>query len=157
MPAGEAQVHLVVRTGGLRVAVPMSALRSVVVAPPITRLPRSGPAVLGLVALAGELVAVAELAVLVGAARAAGSEELLAVIQDGEAQLALRVDAVEGHETLVPPASRQIDLSDSGTPPLSRMVTPLGRDGLFVLDVELALADPRLVPFDLVAAGESPL
>lgn len=123
MPADDSQVHLIVRTGALRVALPMSALRSVVTAPPITRLPGSAMAVLGLAALAGELVPVVDLATLLDAGESKPDpDRLLVVVADGESQLAFRVDGVEGH-------------------------APVGPDGLFVLDIDGVLDDPRLSLF----------
>lgn len=154
MPEGE--LHLVVRAGAQRVALRMSALRSVVPAPPVTRVPGDAPAIRGVVALAGELVPVVDLAVLVGTEPVRGAAQpLLVVLDDGGCGLALKVDAVEGHETLLPHVTAGIDLSDSAAEVAGGLVTAIGREGLAVLDVEAALADPRVSPLES-SSGRGP-
>lgn len=143
-PGPDGAVHLVLSAGGRRVALPMVALRSVVPAPPITRIPSEGRPLVGLAALGGEVVPVADLAALLGFDEPTSDREgLLVVVADGESQLALKVDAVEGHEALLPHLAARIDLSDAAghSNPLT---TPVGADGLVVLDIGAALTDPRL-------------
>lgn len=142
---GDLNLHLIVRAGERKVALPMTALRAVVPAPPLSRLPAEAPALAGLVALAGEPVAVVDLALLLGIDQPpARSGQMLVVIDDGNSQLALRVDGVEGHETLLPHLATGIDLSDSALGSTAPPAISVGRDSLFVLDIEAALADPRL-------------
>lgn len=144
-PAAEGDLHVIVRAGGRRVALPMAALRSVVESPPITRLPPNGRSLIGVVALGGEVVPVADLGALLGYAdRPAETERLLLVVEDGDSQLALKVDGVEGHETLLPHPSARIDLSDSVHAPAASLTHEVGADGLVALDINAALADPRL-------------
>ena len=150
---GDLHLHLIVRAGASRVALPMTALRSVVTAPPVTRLP-AGRSLAGLVALAGEPVAVVDLATLLGTEKASAEpDQFLVVVDDGDSKLAIRVDGVEGHETLLPHLSDRIDLSDSAGDAVTPLATPIGRDGLIVLDLNAALADPRLTLSD---PGRSP-
>lgn len=145
-PPSDGDLHLVVRTGGQRIALKMSALRGVVAPPPITSLRVDGFLCTGLVALSGEVVPVVDLAALLRLEKAAGdAEPMLVVVDDAGSPLALKVDRVEGHETLRPHLAARIDLSDSaaaGAP----LATPVGADGLLVLDIDAALGDPRLSP-----------
>lgn len=144
-PGTEGDLHLIVSAGGHRVALPMAALRSVVETPPITRLPPDGRSLVGVVALGGEVVPVADLAVLLGFDSAnVDGPRLLVVVEDGDSQLALKVDGVEGHEALLPHLSARIDLSDSADVPTASLATPVGEDPLLVFDINAALADSRL-------------
>lgn len=122
----------------------MAALRSVVPTPPITRLPADGQGLVGLVALGGEVIPVADLGALLGLDDSSDSERLLLVVDDGESQLALKVEAVEGHETFLPPPVADIDLSDSSEGARHPLATVMGRHDLAVLDIDAVLADPRL-------------
>ena len=142
-------LHLVVRAGGQRIALRMAALRSVVPSPPITRLPDSGPALLGLVALAGELVPVADLATLLDLdpplkGRRAEPDPVLVVVADGESQLALRVDGVEGHESFLHHRTVRIDLSDEAARAATPLASRVDGEELLALNLDAALADPRL-------------
>jgi chemotaxis signal transduction protein len=144
-PGSEGNLHLIVRAGDRRVALPMEALRSVVEPPPITRLPPDGRSLVGVVALGGEVVPVAGLATLLGSGAGNGDNaRMLVVVEDGDSQLALEVDGVEGHEALIPHLSARIDLSDAANKDTPALTTPVGEEGLLVLDVNAALADPRL-------------
>ncbi len=143
-PVAEGDLHLIVRAGGQRVALRMSALRSVVSPPPVTALRVDGLDVVGLVALSGEVVPVVDLATLFGLASSSNdTEPMLVVVDDAGAQLALRVDGVDGHETLRPHLAAGIDLSDFAAS-VAPLATPVGDSGLLVLDIDAALADPRL-------------
>lgn len=138
-PSGGA-AHLVVRVGRQRVAVPMSALRQVVAPPRMTRLP--GPSPLSLVALAGSLVPVVDLAVLLENGESpAGPEPLLLIIEDGHSRLGLRVDDVEGQTTV-----GAQDIAGAAAPAnrSTSLATPISGEDLLVLDVNATLADPRL-------------
>jgi purine-binding chemotaxis protein CheW len=67
--------HVLFRAGGERYGLPLDAVREVVIPqPPFARVPRSGPAVRGAMNLRGRVVAVVDLAALVGV----GEEALLA-------------------------------------------------------------------------------
>lgn len=124
----------------------MSALRQVVAPPRVTRLP--SPSFLGLVALAGELVPVVDLAALLHIdAPKTPSDPLLLIIEDDDSRLGLRVDSVEGQTTVRP----QDIAGASPTPggPTS-LATTTASDDLLVLDITATLADARL---SLVPAG----
>ncbi len=67
LPAAPSARVVVVRAGGERFAVPLEAVREVVVPqPPFARVPRAAPAVRGAMNLRGRVVAVVELAPLLG-------------------------------------------------------------------------------------------
>lgn len=122
----------------------MASLRAVVSPPPITALGVEGLLFVGLVALAGEVVPVVNLAALLRLEESSSdSEAMLVVVDDAGSQLALKVERVEGHETLRPHLVARIDLSDSAFA-VSPLATPVGRDGLMVLDIDAALTDARL-------------
>ena len=150
-PPNEGDLHLVVRAGGQRVALKMTALRSVVPPPPMTGLHVEGLALVGLVALAGEVVPVVELATLLGGESSTKvAEPMLVVLDDAGSQLALKVDGVEGHETLRPHLEVGIDLSDASTA-VAPLTTRVGEEGLLVLDLDAVLTDPRLSYSDRTA------
>ncbi|HET7753057.1 MAG TPA: chemotaxis protein CheW [Anaeromyxobacteraceae bacterium] len=63
-PIAEAR-HVLFRAGGERFALPLSAVREVVLPqPPFARVPRSGPAVRGAMNLRGRVIALVELGAL---------------------------------------------------------------------------------------------
>ena len=110
------------RAGGERYGLPLDAVREVVIPqPPFARVPRAGGAVRGAMNLRGRVVAVVDLAALVGV----GTEELRAgsgqvVILDRERRaLGLLVGQVLGVEAVA---------ADSTEPPGS-MVRGLGQLG----------------------------
>ena len=144
IPAGD--LHLIARVGSQRVAVPITSLRSVAPVPPITRLSMEGELLTGLIALAGEVVEVVDLARLLGIHSSNEPDRLIMVVQDGDASLALTVDGVDGQEALLPYLIDRIDLSDAERLAPASIATPVGRDGLLALDVSALLADPRLSP-----------
>jgi len=99
---------IVFRAGGERFALPLEAVREVVVPqPPFARVPRSGPAVRGAMNLRGRVVAVVEVAPLVrllpqGLAAAQGH---VLVLDRARRGLGLLVEGVLGVEAVVPPAA----------------------------------------------------
>jgi purine-binding chemotaxis protein CheW len=101
---------IVFRAGGERFALPLQSVREVVVPqPPFARVPRAGPAVRGAMNLRGRVVAVVELAPLVGLA-----SDLLApthghvLVLDRERRgLGLLVAGVLGVEPVPAPAAAE--------------------------------------------------
>jgi purine-binding chemotaxis protein CheW len=91
------------RAGGERYAMPLEAVREVVVPqPPFARVPRAAPAVRGAMNLKGRVVAVVELAPLLGRpsdALGPGQGHVLILDRDRRA-LGLLVSSVLGVETL---------------------------------------------------------
>jgi purine-binding chemotaxis protein CheW len=102
-PAAERQV--VFRIGAERFALPLSAVREVVPPqPPFSRVPRAGGAVRGVMNLRGRVVAVVDLAELVGLPAQpllAGHGQVLVLDREKRA-LGLLIGLVVGVEPLVP-------------------------------------------------------
>jgi purine-binding chemotaxis protein CheW len=96
---------VVFRAGGERFALPLEAVREVVLPqPPFARVPRSGPAVRGAMNLRGRVVPVVDLAALLGlAAPPLGERDGQVLVLDGERPgLGLLVGLVLGVEALAP-------------------------------------------------------
>jgi purine-binding chemotaxis protein CheW len=105
-PAGPDPVrHVLFRVAGERYALPLEAVREVVVPqPPFARVPRASEAVRGVMNLRGRVVAVVDLAALVGLPPqplAGGSGHVLVLERDRRA-LGLLVGGVLGVEALPP-------------------------------------------------------
>lgn len=136
------ELHVVLRVGDHRLGIPADRARHV--APPrhLTPVPAGPPAVVGVAALLGGIVAVADLADLVGAASGLPREQRpLLVVGDGVDVLALLVDAVEELVAL------EVAAIDDGGPGDGALTgAPVG--GLRRLDLDALLADPRLAPPD---------
>src|SRR5512143_2421840 len=113
--------HVVFRVASERYALPLSAVREVVVPqPPFARVPRASEAVRGAMNLRGRVIAVVDLAALVGLpaqplAPAAGH---VLILDAGKRALGFLVGAVLGVETIAPSAD--------ATAGLVRGVAPAG-------------------------------
>ena len=101
----EATRQVLFRAGGERFGLPLEAVREVVIPqPPFARVPRAGAAVRGAMNLRGRVVAVVDLAALVGLAAEAlvgGRGQVLVLDRDRRA-LGLLVGQVIGVEPLAP-------------------------------------------------------
>jgi purine-binding chemotaxis protein CheW len=97
--------HVLFRAGGERFALPLDSVREVVIPqPPFARVPRTGAAVRGAMNLRGRVVAVVDLAALVGVgeeALSAGRGQVVILDRDRRA-LGLLVGSVLGVEPLAP-------------------------------------------------------
>lgn len=101
-PGAEAR-HVLFRAGGERFALPLSAVREVVLPqPPFARVPRSGAAVRGAMNLRGRVIALVELAALLDLPRErlgpAGGQVL--VLEAERPSLGMIVQSVLGVEVL---------------------------------------------------------
>ncbi len=98
--------HVVFRVAGERFALPLEAVREVVVPqPPFARVPRASEAVRGVMNLRGRVVAVVDLAPLVGLAAQpleAGGGQVL-ILEHARRSLGLLIGGVVGVEALAPP------------------------------------------------------
>jgi purine-binding chemotaxis protein CheW len=98
--------HVVFRVASERFALPLPAVREVVLPqPPFARVPRSSDAVRGVMNLRGRVVAVVDLAALMGLAPqplAAGAGHVL-ILDQGKRTLGFLIGGVVGVETLAPP------------------------------------------------------
>ncbi len=98
--------HVVFRVAGERFALPLEAVREVVVPqPPFARVPRAPDAVRGVMNLRGRVVAVVDLAALVGLPPQpleAGAGQVL-VLEHGKRALGLLIGGVVGVEPIAAP------------------------------------------------------
>ncbi len=93
--------HVVFRVETGRYALPLSAVREVVVTPEhFTRVPRSPPAVTGVVNLRGRVVAVVDLRPVLALGEASAPAPKLLLLDRGRRDLALGVADVEAIEEL---------------------------------------------------------
>lgn len=120
---------------GLRFAVPTAAVAEVLAMGPLTRLPAAPHALVGMRAVRGEVVAVADPSRLLDAPQAgpAPAEAAVVVLADPVAPLALLADTVDRVVTVERPPGE----------PQQPLVAGLTADGVPVLDVAAVLADPR--------------
>jgi len=98
--------HVLFRAGGERFALPLESVTVVVPpAPPFAHVPRTAPPVLGAMSLRGRVVAVVEMAPLLGLpGRPAGDGGGQVLVLDRERRaLGFLVDAVLGVEPVDPP------------------------------------------------------
>ncbi len=98
--------HVLFRAGGERFALPLESVTVVVPpSPPFSHVPRTGPPVLGVMSLRGRVVAVVEMAPLLGLpGRADGAAAGQVLVLDRERRaLGFLVDAVLGVEPVDPP------------------------------------------------------
>ena len=95
--------HVLFRAAGERFALPLAAVREVVTPqPPFSRVPRTSDAVRGVMNLRGRVVAVVDLAALVGLAPQvlAGGSGQVVVLDRARRGLGLLIDAVVGVEAI---------------------------------------------------------
>jgi purine-binding chemotaxis protein CheW len=125
--------HVVFRVAGERYALPLAAVREVVVPqPPFARVPRASEAVRGVMNLRGRVVAVVDLAALVGLEPqrldAAGGH--VVILDRGKRALGLLVGAVLGVEAVSPPEEGAGGLVRGVAAASFGAVTLLGPDAL---------------------------
>jgi purine-binding chemotaxis protein CheW len=102
--------HVVFRLDSARYALPLGAVREVVVhAEGLVRVPRAPPAVLGVVNLRGRVVTVVDFATLLDLPVSAAPPRKLVLLDRGRRDLALLVTEVEGVESVdkVTPANKE--------------------------------------------------
>jgi purine-binding chemotaxis protein CheW len=125
--------HVVFRIGEERYALPLEAVREVVVPqPPFARVPRASDAVRGVMNLKGRVLAVVDLAALVGLAPqplVAGAGQVL-VLDHGKRALGLLVGGVLGVEPIDAPPASAATLVRGVAPALAGAVTVLGADAV---------------------------
>ena len=128
--------HVVFRVASERFALPLSAVREVVLPqPPFARVPRTSDAVRGVMNLRGRVVAVVDLAALMGLAPqplAADSGHVL-ILDHGKRTLGFLIGGVLGVEPLAPP--------DDGPPGVVRGVAAAAAGAVTVLGAEALAAE----------------
>jgi purine-binding chemotaxis protein CheW len=93
--------HVVFRLDATRYALPLSAVREVVVLPePVVRVPNAPPAVRGVVNLRGRVVTVVDFATLLELPGSSSPPRKLVLLDRGRGDLALLVSDVDGMETV---------------------------------------------------------
>jgi purine-binding chemotaxis protein CheW len=124
--------HVVFRVDSGRYALPLSAVREVVVTPELfTRVPRAPAAVTGVINLRGRVVTVVDLRPVLGLGAAFTPAPKLLLLDQGRRDLALGVSEVEGIE--------QLEGVVTGTPDptgLLQGVARLGAGEVHLLDAE---------------------
>ena len=124
--------HVVFRVGTGRYALPLSAVREVAVTPElVTRIPRTGPAVTGVINLRGRVVTVVDLRPLLDLPDPASPPAKVLLLDRGRRDLGLGVSEVEGIEHL-----DRVVSSATATSGLMRGVARLGEVEVGVLDVD---------------------
>jgi len=125
--------HVVFSIGAERFALPLEAVREVVVPqPPFARVPRASEAVRGVMNLRGRVVAVVDLACLVGLAPQPlreGHGQVL-ILDQGRRALGLLIGGVVGVEPLPPPEDAPRGMIRGVTAGQAGAVTVLGPEAL---------------------------
>jgi purine-binding chemotaxis protein CheW len=125
--------HVVFRVAGERFALPLDAVREVVVPqPPFARVPRVSDAVRGVMNLRGRVVAVVDLASLVGLAPqplTGGTGQVL-ILDQGKRALGLLIAGVLGVEAIAPPADAPRGMVLGVAAAAAGAVTVLGPEAL---------------------------
>lgn len=141
--ARSAELHLVVRIGDRMVAMPAARVRHVVRPAPLARLVECGAAISGLAVVHGDLVPIADVSAVLepdGAAPARSASHFV-VLDDGEGSIGLVVHEVVELRSL---HAGEVATDRSGR--RSGSIAGVASDGVFVLDLDGLLADPRLRP-----------
>jgi purine-binding chemotaxis protein CheW len=125
--------HVVFRVGVERYALPLEAVREVVVPqPPFARVPRSAEAVRGVMNLRGRVVAVVDLAALIGLEPQAldPARSHVLILDGGKRAVGLLIGGVIGVEPIAPPADAPQGLVRGVAPARLGAVTLLGAPAL---------------------------
>jgi purine-binding chemotaxis protein CheW len=125
--------HVVFRVADERFALPLAAVREVVLPqPPFARVPRASDAVRGVMNLRGRVVAVVDLAALVGLApqRLDGGAGQVLILEHGKRALGFLIGGVLGVEPLSEPEDPATTLVRGVAAARSGAVTVLGADAL---------------------------
>ncbi len=125
--------HVVFRVGAERFAIPLAAVREVVLPqPPFARVPRASEAVRGVMNLRGRVVAVVDLAALVGLApqRLDAAAGQVLILDHGKRTLGFLIAGVLGVETIGPPEEARPGLVRGVAPAAGGAVTLLGAEAL---------------------------
>jgi purine-binding chemotaxis protein CheW len=125
--------HVVFRVARERFALPLEAVREVVLPqPPFARVPRASEAVRGVMNLRGRVVAVVDLAALVGlpAQRLEADAAHVLILDHGKRALGFLIGGVVGVEAIAPLADAAPGLVRGVAPLSAGAVTLLGADAL---------------------------
>ena len=133
--------HVVFRVAAERYALPLEAVREVVLPqPPFARVPRVSEAVPGVMNLRGRVLAVVDLAALVGLPAQPlrqGTGQVL-VLDQGKRALGILIGGVQGVEDVEPPATEGVQALVRGVVAgRAGAVTLLSPEALFQAAVQL--------------------
>jgi len=132
--------HVVFRVGSERYALPLEAVREVVLPqPPFARVPRVSEAVPGVMNLRGRVLAVVDLAALVGLPSQPlreGSGQVL-VLDQGKRAVGVLIAQVQGVEDVEPPAAEGSALVRGVVASGAGALTVLSPEALLTSMVEL--------------------
>lgn len=129
---GDLGRHVVFRVQSGLYALPLAAVREVVVTPEVfSRVPRAPAAVTGVINLRGRVVTVVDLGPVLGCPEPRQAAAKLLLLDRGRRDLALGVSEVEGIEQLETPSAEPEQSTG-----LVRGVARLGSATVNVLDVE---------------------
>jgi purine-binding chemotaxis protein CheW len=122
--------HVVFRLDKDRYALPLSAIREVVIVPPrFSRVPRSPPFVRGIMNLRGRIVTVVELSALLKAHGEAKASSKIVLLDRGRRELGLLVTEVDGIEVI-----EKVSPAPPRAPPTVKGLARLGALALTVLE-----------------------
>jgi purine-binding chemotaxis protein CheW len=124
--------------GEERIAIEAGYLREIVKVPPVAPVPSTPPCITGITQLRGELLAVVDLAHLLGVSLR-GERPFLAIVDAAEGPLGLLVEQVLGFREI-----RAEELSAIGAADPRRPVRAITRDLVTTLDMERLLASEDL-------------
>ncbi len=124
--------HIIFRVEKERYALPLAAVREVVVPPTLwSKVPRAPPAVRGVVNLRGRVVTVVELRRLLGISEGAAPNQKIVLLDRGRRDLGLFVTEVDGIE----PIERILPAPDRSLPAV-RGLAQVNGGSVTVLDAE---------------------
>ena len=132
--------HVVFRVSAERFALPLEAVREVVLPqPPFARVPRVSEAVPGVMNLRGRVLAVVDLAALVGlpAQRLREGSGQVLILDQGKRALGILIGGVQGVEEMEAPAGDQKALVQGVTASGAGAVSVLSAEALFQAAVAL--------------------
>jgi purine-binding chemotaxis protein CheW len=111
-----------------RYALPLAAVREVLLPAPLSRVPRAPPALAGIMNHRGRVITVADLGEMLGARGKVSPDARLLLLDRGRRDLALRVFGVDGIRDLPEPQPAGAAL------PIAGYVEPEGEVAVAVLD-----------------------
>jgi purine-binding chemotaxis protein CheW len=132
--------HVVFRVSAERFALPLEAVREVVLPqPPFARVPRVSEAVPGVMNLRGRVLAVVDLAALVGlpAQPLRGGSGQVLILDQGKRAVGILIGGVQGVEEIEPPPSDEKALVRGVTAAGAGAVSVLSPEALFQAAVAL--------------------
>lgn len=137
------QELLIASVGDARLAWDIHRVREVLPPGPLARLPGEGHLLVGVRNVGGELVAVADIASLLGLSHNVGpAGRWVVVIEENSGPLGVHVD--RANELVTIPLDSLRSAPTSGKAPVTGVISHLTPDGALVIDVDALLTQPVL-------------